>query len=147
MFKPLVYPVGSGVLILLITGIAYPVNAQKLGHRYIETDMFFIYKTPPSVQVIPGETYCTRYRNTQTCYTTPSTTKYYPASQYERVLRITIDCIDETYDIKGDLKRWSSIRDDADIYRKAMELCRGTKSRDDGTSSFWGNIGEKLVLP
>jgi hypothetical protein len=134
MFNPLVYPIRAGVLIFLITGIADPVNAQKPGNRYIETDMFFIHKTPASVQVIPGETYCTRYRDTQTCYTTPSTTRYIPASQYEKVVRVIIDCTDQTYDIKGDFKRWSSIRDDANVYRKAMKLC------DSNVPSFFDSL-------
>ena len=47
-----------------------------------------------------------------------------PGKVYTKVLQVQIDCVDMTFDAKGDKKAWASVRDDMDLYKEWQRLCR-----------------------
>lgn len=68
--------------------------------------------------VVSGSTNCVQ----QPTFSTPPTTNRY-------VLKVHVDCIDQTYDAKGDLAGWRSWRNDLVVYERAQEACRSRSTR------------------
>lgn len=101
--------------------------------RYVFTDLPFAFEDKPKVIVlVPEQRRCTPgfydpstgFTRPGTCETVPAVTTMEPGKVYTKVLQVQIDCIDMTFDAKGDRKSWASVRDDIDLYKEWQRLCR-----------------------
>ena len=97
--------------------------AEIAGHRYLWMNMVYNFTTES--QTIGGdEINCTTdYFGNTNCTKSPSYT--IPGSSSSQVLRVHVDCTDQTYDAKGDKRKWQSWRMDAEVYKAAMQRCFG----------------------
>jgi hypothetical protein len=110
-----------------------PAQAEVPGHTYVYTDMEMqLYEPAQKIKIRDGEVSCNTYGYGYLAQTNCTTSEPVyierPARSYSRILRVTIDCTDETFDAQGDGKPWNSIRNDAEVYRVAMERCSGSNS-------------------
>ena len=85
-------------------------------------DMTYTYRT--ATQTIGGSIDCTTdYFGNVSCTNNPGYT--IPGRTYDKVLRVHVDCTDQTYDAKGDRQGWKSWRESAAVYRAASQRCFG----------------------
>jgi hypothetical protein len=79
------------------------------------------------IKISDGEMQCNTYGygySVQTnCTKTEPVYIDRPEKRYSRVLKVAIDCTDQTFDAEGDRKPWQSIRNDPAVYRVAMDRC------------------------
>lgn len=79
------------------------------------------------IKISDGEVTCNTYGYGYGAQTSCTNTEpvYYnkPENKYSKILRVSIDCTDQTFDAQGDGKPWQSIRNEPNVYRVAMEKC------------------------
>jgi len=119
---------------LIITILALLPQAMKAqDSRYVYTDLPFTFEDRPKVIVlVPEQRRCTPgfydpstgFSRPESCETVPAVTTMEPGKVYTKVLQVQIDCVDMTFDAKGDKKAWASVRDDMDLYKEWQRLCR-----------------------
>jgi hypothetical protein len=121
-------PIIGFSLITFIISLMNPVQADAPGHVYVYADMQMeFYEPAQKTKIKDGEVTCNTYGYgylaKTNCIASEPVYVERPARNFTRVLRVKIDCTDETYDAEGDGKPWGSIRNDGGVYRMAMERC------------------------